>query len=98
MYKHSYHRSIRKAPADVTRDNEDTILARLYPIQKKRSNWNLKIGDNVRKQDRFRKYISATDPKKHLLYSIECLLTIYSCTVMYKLKDLASKDIKGSFY
>ena len=46
-YNRSYHRSIQMAPADVTPDNEDAIRAELYPIQKKRLNWNLKIGDNV---------------------------------------------------
>jgi len=47
-YNHSRRRSIGMAPVDVTPDNEDAIRAGLYPIQKKRLNWNLKIGYNVR--------------------------------------------------
>jgi len=46
-YNHSRHRSIGMAPANVTPVNEDAIRARLYPIQKKRWNWNLIIVDNV---------------------------------------------------
>jgi len=47
-YNNSSHRSIGTDPANVTADNEDKIRARLYPVQKKRSNWKLKFGDTVR--------------------------------------------------
>jgi len=96
-YNRSYHRSIQMAPADVTPDNEDAIRAELYPIQKKRLNWNLKIGDNVcmtTQRRPFQKgYIG--NWSEEIFVVSDRMPTV---PVTYKLKDLAGEDIKGLFY
>jgi len=85
------------APADVIPDNEDAIRARLYLIQKKRSNWNLKLGDNVRMTTQRRPF-----QKGYIGNWSEEIFVVYdqmpTIPVTYKLKDLAREDIKGSFY
>jgi hypothetical protein len=47
-YNNSFHRSIAMAPSDVTSENEQQVLARLYPKKPKQFNWKFKIGDHVR--------------------------------------------------
>jgi len=96
-YNRSRHRSIGMAPANVSPDNEDAVRARLYPTQKKSSTWNFKIGDSVRmtmQRHPFHKgYIG--NWSEEIFKVADRMLTI---PVTYKLKDLASKDIKGAFY
>jgi len=96
-YNHSRHRSIGMAPADVSPDNEDAIRARLYPAQKKSSNCNFKIGDSVRitmQRRPFHKGYSG-NWSEEIFKVADRMLTV---PVTYKLKDLASEDIKGTFY
>ena len=97
LYNRSYHWSIGMAPANVTPDNEDVIRAWLYPIQKKRLNWNLKIGDNVRMTTQRRLF-----QKGYIGNWSEQIFVVSDrmpdILVTYKLKDLAGEDIKGLFY
>ena len=47
-YNNSYHRSIGRAPSDVTSENADVIAERLYPPKPKKFKWKYNVGDSVR--------------------------------------------------
>jgi len=96
-YNRSRHRSIGMAPADVSPDNEHAVRARLYPTQKKSSNWNLKIGDSVRMTMQRRPFHKGYigNWSEEIFKVADRMLT---APVTYKLKDLAGEDIKGAFY
>ena len=85
------------APEDVTPDNEDAIRAQLYPMQKKCSNRNLKIGDNIRMTTQRRPFQKGCIGNwSEEIFVVSDQMPIVP--VMYKLKDLVGEDNKGSFY
>ena len=47
-YNHSFHRSIKMAPVDVTENNRQEVFQRLFPNAKFKTIPRLKVGDQVR--------------------------------------------------
>ncbi|KAJ8030247.1 hypothetical protein HOLleu_26606 [Holothuria leucospilota] len=47
-YNHSYHRSIKMRPVEVTKDNENRVWRTLYPSITKTTNFKFNVGDKVR--------------------------------------------------
>jgi len=96
-YNHSSHRSTGTDPASVTADNKDKIRARLYPVQKKRLNCKLKVGDTVRMTMQKRPFQKGNrgNWSEEIFVVANRMPTV---PVTYNLNDLAGEDIKGSFY
>ena len=96
-YNHTYHRSIRMAPADFSLDNEDAVRERLYPIQTKLLDWKFKIGDKVRivMQRRVLQKGYIGNWSEEIFVVASRMLT---APVTYNLKDRFGDDIKGTFY
>ncbi|KAJ8037998.1 hypothetical protein HOLleu_18959 [Holothuria leucospilota] len=46
-YNHSYHRSIKMRPVEVTKDNEDRVWRTLYPSITKTTNFKFNVGDKA---------------------------------------------------
>jgi hypothetical protein len=95
-YNRSHHRSIGMAPIDVTSDNEDEIVRRLYP-PKPPLKYKYDVGDRVRivkYKHVFQKgYLpNWTDE----IFEISDKYPTYPVT--YELKDLSGESIKGKFY
>ena len=96
-YNHTHHRSIGMAPADVNIDNEQIVMARLYPLKPKSYKWKYSAGDRVRitmQRQPFRK--GYTGQWSQEIFEISARLP--TVPVTYELKDLAGESIKGRFY
>jgi hypothetical protein len=95
-YNESFHRSIGMAPNDVTFDNADIIMKRLYP-EKPIPKWKFMIGDTVR----ISKYKNIFQ-KGYLRNWTDELFTVTerypTHPVTYGLQDLLGEHIKGKFY
>lgn len=95
-YNHTYHRSIKMSPADVNDANAELVAQRLYPI-KPTPKWKFNVGDSVRisrEKQIFRKgYLPGWSEE---IFTIESRNPTNPVT--YKLKDLGSESINGSFY
>ena len=97
-YNNSYHRSIKMAPSEVTKDNRSIVFRNLYPNSHDRIKPRLKIGDKVR--------ILA---KKNIFskgYSRSWSLEIYTIAEVnsdskadyYKIVDSAGNLLSGNRY
>ena len=95
-YNESFHRSIGMAPNDVTFDNTEIVMKRLYP-EKPVPKWKFLIGDTVR----ISKYKNIFQ-KGYLRNWTDELFTIVerypTHPVTYGLKDLSEEHIRGRFY
>ena len=96
-YNHTYHRSIKMCPVDVTHDKEELVWQTLYGQDRKFTPPKLAVGDYVRiskVKHMFRKgYLPNWSQE---LYIIEMVLK--HKPVRYVIKDEKGEVLKGSFY
>ena len=98
-YNHSFHRSIKMKPADVTPENAMEVWLRLYNIPRHiRSVDDIRIGDRVRISK-----VKSTFEKGYLPNWTEEEFFVDEINrkfqpVMYKLVDYHGNRIDGSFY
>jgi transposase InsO family protein len=96
-YNSSYHRSIRMAPLEVTRDNQEDVWNTLYGETQQKVDACFKIGDLVRIAQ-----AKQTFKKGYTPAWMEELFTIKGVNktipVTYELRDAGGDDIAGSFY
>ena len=96
-YNNTHHRSIGMAPAQVNKDNENDVRARLYPLKPKSFKWKYDVGDRVRvaiQRQPFRKgYLGQWSEEM-----FEIAARLPTTPVTYELRDLADEYIKGRFY
>lgn len=104
-YNHAKHRSIKKAPADVTIANQKDVWFQQYAVplllnerSKVKNNKQIKVGDLVRishiKRAFEREYDLKWTGEYFVVSDIDKSRRIY----MYQLKDYSDEPIKGLFY
>lgn len=95
-YNKSFHRTIGRAPNDVTADNEQEIAERMYP-PKVVPKYKFQLGDTVRIAVYKHVFV-----KGYIQNWTEEVYTIserhVSAPPTYSIKDLAGEVIKGRFY
>ena len=97
-YNHTYHRSIKMRPVDVTEDRVLEVYENLYPhLQRKATKLKFKVGDFVR--------ISREKKKFEKGYTwnwseeiFEIIQVIPHAQPVYRLQDLDKEEIEGTFY
>ena len=98
-YNHSYHRSIKRTPAEVNTSNQEDVWQTLYghPLWQSRMTKPLKVGDRVRISKARRQF-----KKGYLPSWTEELFTVSrvrrTIPITYVLKDDHGKDLLGTFY
>ncbi|KAK7099679.1 hypothetical protein V1264_017897 [Littorina saxatilis] len=96
-YNHSYHRSIKKAPADVTIANQEEVWQRLYGGPTLSKPPKLNIGDRVRISKTRRVFKKGYMPSwTEELFTISQVKT--TTPVTYVLKDDHGEELLGTFY
>ncbi|KAJ8026994.1 hypothetical protein HOLleu_31994 [Holothuria leucospilota] len=66
-YNHSYHRSIKLRPVEVTKDNEDWVWRTLYPGININASFKFNVGDRVTiSKSKLKRDICQTGAKKYL--------------------------------
>lgn len=96
-YNTTYHRSLGRAPADVDRENQETVWQTLYgrPITPKRA--KLLVGDKVRISKARRTFKKGYLPSwTEELFEVSHVNSTRPPT--YRIKDLAGETVKGAFY
>jgi Integrase core domain len=97
-YNHSYHRTIKSRPVDVTTKNETDIWIRQYGNVAKNPKPKFKVGDSVRipkQKTVFSKgYIEKWTDE---IFTIQSINTKYK-PELYTLQDDKNESIQGSFY
>ena len=95
-YNNTYHRSIGMAPNEVTLDNMQTVVERLYPIKQKPV-YKFEIGDKVRmsmgKRVFKRGYMQGWTDE---IFTVSERYPTDPAT--YGVRDYGGEDIKGKFY
>jgi hypothetical protein len=95
-YNTSYHRSIKRAPNDITRENEEEIYQELHPPAKQTTP-KYKIGDLVRKQLRKsiveKSYSQTYSSEKYIIAEVT-----NNDRPSYKITNEDGNYIKGTFY
>jgi transposase InsO family protein len=96
-YNNSYHRTIGRTPASVTRENEAAVRERMYGSEPGPSQPRLKAGDRVRVSKTRRTFGKGYEPNwtEELFVVSEALRTT---PPTYRLKDYADEPIEGTFY
>lgn len=98
-YNHTYHRSIKTKPVDVTKENEKEIWNTLYEnsIKIKKVLYKFEIGDTVRISKTKLTFEKGYEKNwsEELFYVIE---RIARTPPVYRIKDLMDEEIKGTFY
>ena len=98
-YNHSYHRSIKRTPAEVNTSNQEDVWQTLYaqPLKQIRNTNPLKVGDRVRISNARRQFKKGYLPSwtKELFTVSGVKRTI---PITYVLKDDHGKDLLGTFY
>ena len=97
-YNRTWHRSIKFAPADVDKSNENIVFNNLYKTKPvKFPVFKYSVGDTVR----ISKYRGIFRKGYEQTFTDE-IFTITQCIgrtpVVYRLKDFAEEAIKGTFY
>lgn len=99
-YNRSYHRSIKKAPADVYTTNQEEVWQTLYgqpPDTFNKQRAKLKVGDRVRISKARRTFKKGYLPSwTEELFTISRLKKTTPPT--YVLKDDNGKELEGTFY
>ena len=96
-YNHSFHRSIRMRPVDVTIFNAQKVWHTLYDKKKAPKRPRFKVGDTVRlvrKKNIFEKGYDESWTEE--VFTVAKIVP--SRPPSYKLKEYDGSDIKGSFY
>jgi len=95
-YNNTRHRSIRMAPIKVGPYNKDMVCTCLYPMKLKWYGWKYDVSDQVciamQRRPFCKGYLS--DWSEEIF---EIATHLPTSPVMYKLRDLAGKLIKGRF-
>jgi len=95
-YNNTYHRSIGMAPSQVTIDNSQEIVKRLYPLKRKPI-YKFEVGDKVRMgrgKHVFKKgYVQGWTDE---IFTVTTRHPTDPAT--YGVKDYDGEDIKGKFY
>ena len=96
-YNRRYHRSIKRAPREVRKENEDEVREALYPPRKKYTKKKFRVGDDVR--------ISKNKGLFEKGYKENWSEEVYTVTQVilrdppvYKIKDSQEEVIIGTFY
>ena len=96
-YNRSYHRSIKRAPNQVTQANSSEVWETLYGGKKKKKTPRLKVGDRVRLNEKFR-----TFKKGYLPGWTEEVFVVRSVkkgrVPTYKVDEWDGTQVKGTFY
>ena len=98
-YNHSYHRSIGMTPNDATKPvNFLKVFDRLYPRQNQLDKSPvLHVGDRVRRSIHKRLFEKgATANWSEEIFEIADIVD--TIPKVYRIKDLASEDVEGTFY
>ena len=96
-YNNSYHRSIKMKPIEVTKQNEATVRATLFPPQNPPKPTKLKVGDTVRvtaKKSTFQK--GYEQGWSHEVFEISGIKRTNPIT--FSIKDIGGKELPRSFY
>lgn len=98
-YNHTYHSSIKRAPVEVTSENERDVWLALYGNMKntKRKPCVFQVGDTVRISKHkltFEKGYE-TNWTEELFVVTECIQRV---PPVYRIKDLLDESIQGTFY
>ena len=97
-YNHTWHRSIQMEPAAVSKENQSIVLKNLYGNKKlPKSVPKFKVGDTVRiskEKLRFEKGYEQNWTREIFIIS----QIIRRNPIVYKVKDLADEEIRGTFY
>ena len=97
-YNNSYHRTIKMAPNEVTKKNEERVFENVYLYGDIRPlNYKYKIGDKVRLSN-VKRVFKKGYLKKWTLEIFEITKTIPRTPPVYKLKDFVNDEIEGVFY
>jgi hypothetical protein len=100
-YNHSYHRSIKRAPVEVTRENEDEVMAALFPAETKPDLDNIVYKYAVGQKVRICKPVGPFT-KGYKPTNTEEVFTVHerlrTDPPRYKLTDYNGDVIVGSFY
>ena len=98
-YNHTYHSSIKRAPADVTSENQRDVWFTLYGkmANKKKKPCMFNVGDTVRVSKH-----KLTFEKGYETNWTEELFIVTECIPrdppVYRIKDLLNEPIQGTFY
>lgn len=97
-YNHTWHRSIQMEPAAVSKENQSIVLKNLYGSKiLPKSRPKLKVGDTVRiskEKLHFQKGYEQNWTQE--IFTISQI--VRRNPIVYKLKDLAGEEIRGTFY
>eukprot|EP00116_Pleurobrachia_bachei_P005894 sb/3466156/ len=96
-YNNSHHRAIKLKPSQVTRQNEATVRATLFPPQTPPKPTKLKVGDTVRvtaKKSTFQK--GYEQGWSHEVFEISGIKRTNPIT--FAIKDIGGKVLPRSFY
>ena len=101
-YNNSYHRSIKRTPNSVKKDNEPEVFLNLYKYNKKEGEkselkLNFQLGDRVRISKTKNIFDKGYMPNWTFEYFIIKTI-IPSLPPTYILKDLLEEELSGSFY
>ena len=101
-YNNTYHTSIKMTPAQVNRENEDTVFFELYPpptvLRARGSSAGLNVGDYVRllnPSSVFKKGYARQWTNEVFRIRMRNLTGAFA---LYKVEDLHGEDIEGFFY
>ena len=96
-YNRAYHRSIRRAPIDVTWANQTAVRNTLYGTASRTVRYRYRVGDQVRISK-----VKGTFEKSYLPNWSEEIFRIHRRhprqPVVYTLEDLNGEVLKGTFY
>ena len=103
-YNHSFHRSIQRAPVEVSTKNQEDVWQQLYggggkkkKKKKKKNRARLKVGDRVRISKTRRVFKKGYLPSwTRELFTVHSIIKTYPVT--YTIKDDHDEVLKGSFY
>ena len=97
-YNHSYHRSIKTNPINVTKKNETKIWLQQYASVSKSPRPKFKVGDRVRIPKHKTIFTKGYEEKwTDEIFTIHAINTKYK-PELYTLVDETNELIKGSFY
>lgn len=97
-YNHSYHRTIKMKPVDVTEKNETKVWLKQYANVEKNPKPKFKVGDHVRIPKHKTVFTKGYEEKwTDEVFIIDSINTKYKPT-LYTLKDENEEIIQGSFY
>ena len=99
VYNHAYHRSIKRAPVSVTKENEPQVSEILFGKPRKlQKQTKIKVGDYVRINKTKRTFDKGYLPNwtQELFQISDVVKTQFPTT--YKIRDLDGESVSGTFY